>query len=153
MSKNVERSFLHSAGVLLLITSVAKFISSGGNARILNFPDPIFLIPFRYVFWVVGGIELIIALVCFSNRRLGFQAGLIAWLATNFGLYRIGLRWIGYNKPCTCLGNLTDALHIPPQIADDIMKIVLGYLFIGSYAALFYLWRQRKRGLASAPAL
>jgi cbb3-type cytochrome oxidase subunit 3 len=41
------------------------------------------------------------------------------------------------------LGNLTDALHIPPQAADTAMKIILAYLLIGSYATLFWLWRQR----------
>ena len=41
------------------------------------------------------------------------------------------------------MGNLTDALHIPPQTADTAMKIILAYLLIGSYASLFWLWRQR----------
>jgi len=30
------------------------------------------------------------------------------------------------------------------------MKIILAYLFIGSYATLFWLWRQRKKAGASA---
>jgi len=43
------------------------------------------------------------------------------------------------------MGNLTDALHIPPQIADTAMKIILAYLLIGSYASLFWLWRQHRK--------
>ena len=31
------------------------------------------------------------------------------------------------------------------------MKIILAYLLIGSYAALFWLWRQRKKSV-SKPA-
>jgi hypothetical protein len=58
---------------------------------------------------------------------------------------------VGYHKPCSCLGNLTDALHIPPPMADTAMKIILAYLLIGSYATLFWLWRQRKKS-APAPA-
>jgi hypothetical protein len=46
---------------------------------------------------------------------------------------------------CPCLGNLTDALHITPQTADTAMKIILTYLLIGSYASLFWLWRQRNK--------
>jgi cbb3-type cytochrome oxidase subunit 3 len=38
-----------------------------------------------------------------------------------------------------------DALHIPPQTADTAMKIILAYLLLGSYAMLFWLWRQRKK--------
>ena len=76
--------------------------------------------------------------------------GLVVWLATSFLVYRIGLVWVGYKKPCPCLGNLTDALHIPPQTADTAMKIILAYLLIGSYATLFWLWRQRKKTVSSS---
>jgi hypothetical protein len=42
-------------------------------------------------------------------------------------------------KPCKCLGNLTDAIHIPPQTAESVMKITLAYLLVGSYVTLFYI--------------
>jgi hypothetical protein len=45
------------------------------------------------------------------------------------------------------MGNLTDALHISPQVADTAIKIILVYLLLGSYAALFWLWLQRKKAL------
>jgi hypothetical protein len=146
------RYFLISAGILLLVTSVAKFISAGGSARILENPDPVFAISFRYVFWFVGAIETIIALVCFFDKRLGLQASLVAWLATSLLFYRFGSVLVGYHKPCNCLGNLTDALRISPQTADTTMKIILAYLLIGSYSTLFWLWRQRKRASTSALA-
>jgi hypothetical protein len=41
---------------------------------------------------------------------------------------------VGYRKPYGCLGNLTDALHIPPHTGDVAMKSILAYLLIGSYA-------------------
>jgi hypothetical protein len=44
------------------------------------------------------------------------------------------------------MGNLTDALHIPPQTADTAMKIILAYLLLGSYGTLFWLWRQKRLG-------
>jgi hypothetical protein len=75
---------------------------------------------------------------------------LVAWLATSLLAYRIGLVAVGYHRPCPCLGNLTDALHIPPQIADTAMKIILAYLLIGSYATLFWLWRQHRKVASSA---
>jgi hypothetical protein len=59
--------------------------------------------------------------------------------------------WVGWHKPCSCLGNLTDALHIPPQTADTAMKIILAYLLIGSYGNLFWLWRQCKKSAAVSP--
>jgi hypothetical protein len=48
------------------------------------------------------------------------------------------------------MGYFTDALHIPPQTADTVMKIILAYLLIGSYATLFWLWQQRKKAISAS---
>ena len=152
MKASFGRTFLYSAGVLLLGTALAKFVSATGSARILQSPDPLFSIPFRSLFWGVGSIEAVIGLVCFFGRRLAMQAGLVAWLGTNFVVYRLGLLWVGYHRPCPCLGNLTDAIHIPPATANAGMKVILAYLLIGSYGTLFWLWRQqRKTSFSSQP--
>ena len=147
------RLFLYSAAVILVFTSVAKFVSSAGSAKILLQRDPITGFQFENLFRIVGGIEVVVALVCIFSKRILLSAGLVAWLATSFLAYRTGLVAVGYHRPCSCLGNLTDALHIPPQTADTAMKIILAYLLIDSYATLFWLWRQRKKAIpASLPA-
>jgi hypothetical protein len=144
--------FFYSSGALLFITALAKFVSSGGDDKILQMTDPVFGLPFRHVFWIAGTLELIIAILCFSLKRPVVQASLLAWLATGFLLYRISLIWSGYQKPCNCMGSLTNAIHISPQMANDVMKGILAYLLIGSYAALYSLWRLWKssKQLASA---
>ena len=91
MQYKLMRLFLVSAGVLLSITAIAKLISASGGARILQTPDPILSVPFREVFWVVGGIELVWRWSAFSGRQAGLQAGLVAWLGTSFVAYRVGL--------------------------------------------------------------
>jgi hypothetical protein len=139
------RIFIFSAGLLLFVTAVAKLTSSAGAAKILAESDPIFSISFRHVFWVVGMIELIIALVCLLGRRLQLQVRLLAWLATSFLFYRLALIWIDYHRPCSCLGNLTDALHVSPKTADVAMKFMLGYLLIGSYTGLIWCWWQKRK--------
>ena len=150
MNSRPFRVFIFSAGVLLLITSSAKLVSAVGAMQVLDVDEPIFRISFRHIFWVAGLIELFIAWACFLDVNLWYQAGMVASLATNFVFYRLGLVWIGWHKPCSCMGNLINFLHIPPQTADTAMKIILAYLFIGSYITLFWLWRQRKKGI---PAL
>ncbi|MGN6556312.1 MAG: MauE/DoxX family redox-associated membrane protein [Verrucomicrobiota bacterium] len=150
MKPPIIRLFCWSAGLLFLVTAVSKFVSAGGSARVLQVPDPLLGLPFGTVFWIVGGIETTVALFCFFGKRPALQTGLVAWLASNFVIYRIGLKWVGYHKPCSCLGNLTDALHISPETADTTMKVVLGYLLIGSYASLFWLWRSRSKLVDSA---
>jgi hypothetical protein len=49
------------------------------------------------------------------------------------------------------LGSLTSALHLSSQTAESVLIKVLGYLAIGSYAALFWLWHQRKMSVSSMP--
>ena len=137
--------FIHSSGILLLLTGGAKLISGNGTARILNTLDPVFFISFRHVLWMAAVAELCVAAICLFSKNRKLRAGLIALLATNFLLYRFGLYWQGYHSICPCLGDLTDALHIPPRIADTTMKIILAYLLLGSYATLFWLWREKQK--------
>jgi hypothetical protein len=145
--------FIRLAGFLLLLTAAAKLGSITGTARILNNLDPVFHISFRHLLGMTALVELGVVAVCFGVKNQILQAGLIAALATNFILYRLGLYWQGYGSACPCLGNLTDALHIPPHIADAAMKIILAYLFLGSYGTLFWVWRQKRRPIsASVPS-
>ena len=134
--------FINSTGVLLTITSVAKYVSSLGDVAILQTHDPLTGLQFRYLFWIAATVELVIALFCFFCKRIFLTTGLIAWLSSCFLLYRICLILVGYVRPCSCLGNFSDALHISPQTANTVMKTVLAYLLIGSYVSLFWLWRQ-----------
>lgn len=141
--------FLCSSGVLLLMTSLAKLASATGSARALLIPDPILLISFRAEFVIIGAAEILVGSVCLIHSGVSLRAGLIAWLSTAFSVYRFGLWAVGWHKPCACLGNLTDVLGISPQAADSAMRVILAYLLIGSYMALFCVWRHRKS--ASAP--
>ena len=145
MQGKTWRAFFLSAGMLLGLTGLAKLVSSTGRAHILLTADPIFHISFRTLFLILGILELAVAAICFLRKRWELPAFLVAALSTNFVLYRLGMVWVGYTRPCPCLGNLTDALHIPPVVADYVLKIILAYLFIGSYAALFTFWNQRRR--------
>jgi hypothetical protein len=137
--------------ILLSVAAVSKFISSWGHAGILDLSDPVFGIPFRMVFTFVGSIEITVAATCLCSKNLMLRAMSVAWLSTSFMIYRIGLFLLGYRAICPCLGHLTDALHIPPQTADTAMKIILAYLLIGSYATLFWLWRQKRKQSVISP--
>ena len=145
MRRGLVVGFVYSAGVILAVTAMAKIVSACGHAGILRKPDPILRISFQHLLLLVAVLELTIALTCFFNKRMRLNAALVAWLATGFLVYRLGSGWIGGSKPCGCLGNLTDALHLPPQIVDATMKIILAYLLVGNYGILYWLWRQSKR--------
>ena len=139
MAMKIE-SFFFTSGLLLLTTATAKLISSGGTALSLQMGDPIFHLSFREMFIAMGIMESVIGLICFLAKSVRLRAGLLAWLSSAFVVYRIGLNWMGWHKPCSCLGNLTDVLHISSEAADIASKIILAYLIIGSYAILFWLF-------------
>jgi hypothetical protein len=145
--------FTYSSGVLLLITSTAKFVSASGHAGILTMGNPILSIPFRDVLWIAGSLELVVALVSLLFKQHRLKLWLIAWLATCFLMYHIGSLLMYETKFCPCLGNLTDALHISPQVSDIATKILLAYLLLGSYAAIFWTWWRTRRTTSTLPSV
>lgn len=152
--RNASRGwFIPSVVAILLITGIAKAWSGVGHTKILAVVDPITGIQFGHLMLAVGVLELVIAGICVFSKSQKLSLGLIVWLATNFVVYRCGLWWVGWKKPCSCLGNLTDAIHLSPQMADNIMKVILAYLLVGGYGLLFCQWwqgRPEKRQLEGA---
>lgn len=142
------RFFVLSAAILLFVTAAVKVISGLGSAPVLETSDPLFRVRYRILFLFIGVLEFGIAIFCFYGKRIALRVGLVAWIATSFLVYRASMSWVGYKRPCPCLGSLTGMLHITSQVADLAMKLILAYLLVGSYLALFWLWQQR-RGIAA----
>jgi len=141
--------FIYTAIALLVVLALAKLISSGSNAKILAYLDPVFLIPNRFMLWIASGLEITVVLICISTSKRQMQALAVAWLSTNFLLYRLGLWQVGYGGYCLCLGTLEDGLYISPWIADVLAKIIFSYLLIGSYATLLWTGRHTNKALTS----
>jgi len=141
----MRKWFIRSAGVVFVVTGIAKIMSALGSVKVLTISDPIIGIQLGHLLLIVGILELMVAGICFCGAYRLLATFLVAWLATNILAYRVELWAIGWHRPCACLGNLTDAIHVSPQLADNIMKGVLAYLLIGSYASLLWLWRQREK--------
>jgi hypothetical protein len=135
--------FVWSSAALLTTTAIAKLVSCFGTAKILQNSDPLVGLRFGHLMFIAGILELGVAAHSLFSRNRIVTVTLIAWLASIFVLYRIGLFFVGLNIPCPCLGGFTDAIHLRREIADIIMKIVLGYLLLGSYGVL--LWRQKQQ--------
>lgn len=139
------RWFLKVAGGVLLLTGVAKAFTAIGAARVLDLPDPLLGIPFRQLLVLVGLAEILIAFFCLFTDKQRFSLLAVAWIATNFLVYRLGLWLIGWHHPCACMGKLAGALHLSDQAADSIMKGVLAFLLVGSYLLLFAQRRQARQ--------
>jgi cbb3-type cytochrome oxidase subunit 3 len=148
----LDKLFISSSIIVLALASFAKLVSATGRAEILDFPDPLLGLANRLILYGVAFIELGVMSFLFFSRNNWLKSILIAWLSSCFILYHFGLWLLHPKKLCPCFGNLTEALHIPPQTADTSMKIILAYLLIGSYTSLFWLWRQSKKTIpASLP--
>jgi len=119
------------------VTGLVKLLSFFVHTRVLQLSDPIMQIPFRELFLVAGLIELAIAAYCLISNKINNSLVIIAWLSTIFLTYRLALFWVGWQLPCPCLGYVIQMLHISPVLADMIMKIVMGYMIVGSYIHLF----------------
>jgi hypothetical protein len=139
------RNYAISAGLILALTGLAKVWSATGDVKLLSVADPIIGLPFKHMMMIAAVAELAIAAVCLFSRARLLAILLVAWISTTFLIYRLGLWWMGWRKPCGCLGNITDALGITPQTADHMVKVLLAYLLIGSYGLLIWEWRRRRK--------
>jgi hypothetical protein len=156
----LQRIFIVTAATCLLIAGLAKLISCFGSARILGIPDPLLFVSYRLLFVFVGLTESAVALICFWRSEVILRACLLLWLAGCFAAYRVGLFLIHYNGACSCLGSLTETIHINPKVADGLMQFILAYMLLGSLAILLcyfvrpaYQAGLRSRLAAPAPGL
>lgn len=133
------RWFTFSSACILFVTGAAKMISALGDQKILSLIDPVTGISFKYLMFYTGTLEIIVSLLCLFQKRIKVSLGMILWLSTCFCVYRIGLYYLGWKQPCTCLGSLTDAIHVAPNVADIFMKVILFYLLLGSIVGVVLL--------------
>ena len=83
--------FIYSAGGILFVAALIRFLIAAGGAQVLASPEPLIGIPLRYAVLTVGAFELLVALICLFGKHLLFQIGWLAWLSADFLVYRIGL--------------------------------------------------------------
>lgn len=132
--------FTRLAGALLLALALVNLIDAGTNGQSLSVLDPLLGLPLRYAMLTVGGLELLVALVCLFGKRTGLQTTLAAWTVTNFAVYLVGLRWQGCHTQWGCLGNPLDRLRLFSGAADYGMYCIFTCLLVGSYATVVWLW-------------
>jgi hypothetical protein len=124
------------------MASTLFLINLTGPVHLVLPRDPISGIPLRYLFWILGAIAALIAFLCLFSERPARLIPWVAWLATNFLIYRIGLYVEGCHSLTGFLASATYTFGIPAKAASLLVDAAFGYLFIGSCAALLLHWRQ-----------
>jgi len=141
--------FIYSAGAILLFAALERFLVAAGQVPVLALPEPVMGSPLHYAVLLVGMFELAVALICFFGRQTGLQLGWLAWLATNYAVYRIGLFMMHCHQQATCIGSLTDPLHLSGGVTGFMLGLFPIYLLLGSYAAMIWLWWASRRAKAA----
>ena len=140
----MQRFFISSAIVILLLSAVAKFVSATGTARILSQRDPLIGLSYRRVLLFGAAIESVTVVALLATRVRSRQLATLAWLSLLFAAYRVGSALIGAPRLCPCLGTISEALHLPAVIVNRTMSGVFLYLIIGSFALLVWELLQAK---------
>jgi DNA-directed RNA polymerase subunit RPC12/RpoP len=144
--------FVYSAGGILLAAALIRFLIAVGNAPVLTLPEPVLGVPLRYAVLLVGGIDLAVALICLFGKQVNLQLGCLAWLATNFIVYQVGLFSMHYNPQATSIGSLTDPLHLSRGTTGVIMGFLPLYLVLGSYWVCLMFWFSKDARIARLTA-
>lgn len=141
--------FIYSAGAVLLAAALERLLIATGNVQALALPEPVLGIPLRHAVLMIGGLELVVALICLFGKQTGLQIGWLAWLATDFVLYRIGLFAMHCHPQATCIGSITDPLHFSRGTMGILIGFLPFYLLLGSYAVAIWLWLEGRRAKAA----
>jgi len=153
MNKKIQERFIYSAAIIFFVTATAKLLSTRSTALALEIHDPILFLTHRHVFYLMGGIELVLSAFILMGQNQRMKLALTAWLATNFLVYRIGLWWYGEPNLCNCLGNLADYLPLSPWAVNVAAFAALSWLIIGCYLFLLLNWLHGRRKASSQPGI
>jgi hypothetical protein len=136
-----QRFFTNTAAALLLAMATALFIINLSGPPHLVLPrDPISGLSLRYLFWIIGGLAVLIAWFCLFSVRSSHLIPWVAWFATNFLIYRIALYFEGCHSLTGFLASVTYAFGLPAKAASVLVDVAFAYLLIGSSAALLFHW-------------
>jgi DNA-directed RNA polymerase subunit RPC12/RpoP len=101
----------------------------------------------RNLFWIVGAIALVVAMICLFGEQAWLKITLILWLAVNLFAYQIGFFWKGSHAGFSVyLNSLAEAFGMTSHTANLILGLVFLYLLIGGLASLLCIWMDNTGG-------
>lgn len=155
------RVYYVSIAIILVMASLLKLLAVDGSQALLNEPDLVFNVPNRLLLKGTALIELAVGIFLIGKADKKHKALVVAWLATSFLIYRIGIFAVSDGRGrCACLGSLTDSIPVTPDQAEMLAKLVVAYMIIGSYGILWRMHVQKRafharasqEGASSVPA-
>ena len=131
----------------MLAVALAMFIANWASAGLTQPHDPVLMVPMQNLFWIVGAIALVVAMICLFGEQIWLKMTLILWLAVNLSAYQIGILWKGSHAGFSIyLSSLANAFGMTSHMAYLVLEILFLYLLIGGLASLLCLWMDNTRG-------
>ncbi len=142
----VQRYLLVTAAVILLTTALLKLIGLAIFEGSIGHDPLCSFLTIRQTLSISVCLELSVALSILTVGPTWVRAGLLAWLATLFVTYRLGLWWVHYNGPCRCAGPLSDWMPGRTGAVRLLTKAAVGYLLAAGYGMVIHGYYARTKG-------
>jgi len=143
------RAYIYSAGSLLLALATVLMLANFQRQPTDFIPvrDMVLNLQLPALFWILGGMVLLAALLCLFGRQTNLQLGIVLWLATNLIVYRIGLHYMGAKGGVQgYLGEMSDVFGLSTGTMSGLLIAAVWYLVIGSLIAMTLAWAAEKIG-------
>jgi hypothetical protein len=124
--------FVFSAGAILALAGADMVLDVFERSQVLNLRDPLTGVAFRYLLLFAGAAELLVSYICLFTDKETLSVGVLAWLVSSLGVYRVGIWTMGWHHPWVFVGRLTNVLNISPLLADGFILGAALYLLTGS---------------------
>lgn len=123
------------------LTALMKFISLAVNPSAYNYSDPIFPFLQQNVTTLFAALlEIATATVILVRRSSRISEQCIPTLCGLFGLYRFGVWFLNYSKPCNRAGEIGAWLGIPDAVTAGVLTAFLLYGIAGN---LYFLQKEK----------
>jgi hypothetical protein len=124
-----------------------KLYSTSGSAKILDLPEALLPMTNRHAMLLTGLLELLTSLGLIFGKQNIPKLISIAWLGSNFVLYRAASLLLVVGKPCPCLGSMTEKIPVSPLLMELVLRSVVIYLILGSFLFLIGLRRAHRQAI------
>lgn len=132
---------------LLSATLVGKLSLITNEHALLGVSDPLLgVFTTRQLLFLASLLEIGTMFTLLWAKEQLYSELAVAWLATVFVAYRVGLSAMGYKGPCACMGNLGEKFGVSGKSMDSISILILAVLCCIGYYCVFKrvrsTWRQ-----------
>ncbi len=137
--QNLVRSFIYSAGAILLFVATALFLVNFTTpADFAPAREPVFHLTVPLVFWTVGGVGLLVATVCLFGRNTSFNITLVSVFAASLLGCRVLVSVLDISDGFKgYLGGVADAFGLQGSTADALLIVTSLYLLAGCMVSHF----------------